>query len=136
MEAKQILYPLFALVALTFYVGIQMVRSRFAAVKAGQVSAQFFKLHQGQQPEHLLKLSKNFDNLLATPMLFYVVCTLTYVTGSTNLLAVALAWAYVVSRCAHTWIHIGSNRLFYRMHSFLVSVLILLALWLHLLWVL
>ncbi|MBW2716458.1 MAG: MAPEG family protein, partial [Deltaproteobacteria bacterium] len=48
-------------------------------------------------------------------------------------IAVALAWLYFGSRCAHSFIHLGSNNVTHRFMAFALSGLILASLWVHLL---
>ena len=62
-------------------------------------------------------------------MLFYVACVTAIATRQVTLLAVLLAWAYVVLRVAHAYIHLGANRLRQRIPVYFASWGTLLALW-------
>jgi hypothetical protein len=67
-------------------------------------------------------------------VLFYVGCLAFYVTGTVDTAAVALAWAYVALRAAHSAIHLTYNKIFHRSSAFAASNVVLLALWIR--WVL
>ena len=85
------------------------------------------------EPESTQKVSRHFANLFEAPTLFYVVCLAAMVTGVTGAVMVALAWAYVAARIVHAAIHLGPNRLRWRMRAYFVSWLMLAALWVTLL---
>jgi hypothetical protein len=55
------------------------------------------------------------------------------VTGSVAPVAVVFAWLYFASRCAHSFIHLGSNNVTHRFIAFAMSGLILACLWILLL---
>ena len=44
---------------------------------------------------------------------------------------VALAWGYVAMRYLHAYIHLGGNRVRYRMRAYFASWLFLLAMWIY-----
>jgi hypothetical protein len=45
---------------------------------------------------------------------------------------IGLAWAYVLVRVAHAYIHLGANRLRIRRNAYAIGWLVLLAMWGHL----
>ncbi|MGH8254360.1 MAG: MAPEG family protein [Steroidobacteraceae bacterium] len=125
-----LIYPMFALVLLSFFVLIRLFRTRVGAVRAGQVSTSYFRLYQGAtEPETTLKTSRHFSNLFEAPTLFYVVCLAAMVTQKGGTLMQTLAWVYVLARIVHAIIHLGSNRLRWRVRAYFVSWLVLLAMW-------
>ena len=128
--AQSLVYPMFAMVLLTAFVLVRLFRSRVGAVKAGQVTASYFRLYQGAvEPETTVKNSRHFTNLFEAPTLFYAVCLAAMVTQRTGPLMVALAWAYVAARVVHAAIHLGPNRLRYRVRAYFASWLVLGAMW-------
>lgn len=130
MPEPSLVYPMAAMVLLTLFVLVKMFRARVGAVKAGQVDASFYRLFQGAtEPAEPQKLSRNFSNLFEAPTLFHVVCLAAMVTGVTGLTMVALAWAYVATRIAHTAIHLGPNRLRWRIRAYFLSWVTLAAMW-------
>ncbi len=134
MSVLSLVYPMAAMVLLTMFVLVRMFRARVGAVKAGQIDANFYRLFQGAtEPANAQKVSRNFSNLFEAPTLFYVVCLAAMITGVTGVLMVTLAWAYVAMRVVHTAIHLGPNKLRWRIRAYFASWLLLAALWVTLL---
>lgn len=136
MNQVDILYPIFALVGLTFAVALRMVQLRFRAVRFGELRISYFKLHQGDEPPaHLTQVTRNFHNLLEFPPLFYLACVLIYVIHATDKPFVVMAWAYVITRLLHTLVHTGHNNILHRLIPFLLSALVLMFMWARLFYV-
>jgi hypothetical protein len=101
VAAKQILYPAFALFALTMAVLLRLRSARFAAIRAGDVSAEYYRAYpEGVEPERLRVLARHFANLFEMPVRFYVGVLMVYVTGHADGWLVLCAWLYVALRCA------------------------------------
>ncbi len=127
----QILAPMFALFALTVVVVFRLAFLRFGAVRRREVDVRFYLAYQGaEEPDELRIASRHVVNLFEAPVLFYVVCLTTYVTGQTTGLLVGLAWLYVLLRVAHSYVHLMHNVLILRFRVFFLSWLVLIALWL------
>ena len=134
MSVLSLVYPMAAMVLLTMFVLVRMFRARVGAVKAGQIDANFYRLFQGAtEPANAQKVSRNFSNLFEAPTLFYVVCLAAMITGVTGVLMVTFAWLYVAMRVVHTAIHLGPNKLRWRIRAYFASWLLLAALWVTLL---
>lgn len=134
MDGNEIIFPAIVLAFVTIGIGCWMGRLRFRAAKNGELDPGYFKFNRGAQPpDYLLKVSHNYDNLLALPVLFYTVVIFISITGTSSSLQLALAWAFVVSRVVHSAVHTTINRLRYRFYSFVSGVAILLLMWLVLL---
>lgn len=127
----QILTPMFALFALTAVAVFRLAFLRFGAVRRREVDLRFYLSYQGsQEPDALRVASRHVVNLFEAPLLFYVVCLTTYVTGQTTGLLVGLAWLYVLLRVAHSYVHLMHNVIILRFRVFFLSWLVLIALWL------
>lgn len=120
-----ILYPVFAMLALTLLVAVRMGIARYTAVKRGEVDGRYYVAYQGEEPQRLRVISRHFSNLLETPPLFYFACIIAYVTGQQDGLVIGLAWAYVALRVAHTVIHLGPNVVLLRFQVFVASIAVL-----------
>jgi hypothetical protein len=132
MRSSSLVYPMFAMVLLSFVVLLMLYRRRVGAVKAGAVSAQYFKVYQGApEPEGSAKVARQFANLFESPTLFYAGCLAAMLTGDGGAVIIAIAWLYVAARIAHALIHLGANRLRYRIRAFFASWVALMALWVH-----
>ena len=125
-----LVYPMAAMVLLTFLVLMRMVLGRVAAVRKGEVDARFYKTYQGDgEPRAAAQNTRHFVNLFENPVLFYAACLVAMVTGQGGGLMVGLAWAYVACRVVHAFVHLGSNRIPPRMAIYGASWVALLAMW-------
>lgn len=132
MIQESILFPVFALAALTFFVALWMARLRFKAVRQGDLNRHYYKLNRGgEPPEYLLKVSRNFENLLEIPVLFYVAALMIYVTNRVDFTHLTMAWLYVGTRYIHTVIHTTYNNVLHRMIPFLLGSFVLIAMWIR-----
>lgn len=130
-----IIWPAFALVALTLLVVMRLARQRFAAARAGRVDPRYYKVFKGEgEPEDVAATARNLSNLYEMPTLFYAGVAIAFAAGLGGLPLVALAWAYVALRCAHTAIHLTSNKVLWRFRVFAASLFVLLAFWAVLGW--
>jgi hypothetical protein len=132
MEPTRILYPMLALVALTFVVLLLIPYTRFRAAARGQVTVADFRYGESANvPGEVSLPNRNLMNLLELPVLFYAGCLAFYVTGAVDASAVVLAWVYVALRAAHSIIHLTYNNVFHRLTAFAASNAVLLALWIR-----
>jgi hypothetical protein len=133
MNVTNLIYPMAAMVLLTAAVLVQMYRARIAAVRSGQIEIEYFRLHQGaREPEGSAKFARHFVNLFEVPTLFYVACLAAMAAQVATPAMIGLAWAYVLVRVAHAYIHLGANRLRIRRNVFAIGWLVLLVMWGHL----
>ena len=131
MNNNEIFYPIIALVSLSFFMGLYLLKLRIYAVKKGEINPRYFKLNRGGKiPDAIARVSQNYDNLLALPLLFYVLLISLYVTHQVDVMQLSLAWVFVASRYVHSYIHVSYNNVFHRMLSFLLGVLCLIFMWL------
>lgn len=125
-----VVWPAFALFALTMLQVARLARMRFAAAREGRVDPRFYKLYRGDgEPPQLAAQSRNVINLYEMPTLFYAGTAIALAAGQSSVLLVGLGWAYVVLRGLHTAIHVTSNRVMWRFRSFAASWLVLIAYW-------
>jgi len=125
-----LVYPMAAMVLLTFFMLVAMFRRRVRAVKAGEADAGFYKTYQeGKEPREAAAYSRHVVNMFETPTLFYAACVTAMITGQTGTAMLVLAWLYVALRSLHAYIHTGRNRLPSRIKTFFASLLVLLGMW-------
>ena len=125
-----ILYPMFALMALTIFCMVRLGMLRWAAVNRGEVDPRFFSLFRGyEEPEKLAAYSRHISNLFETPVLFYVIILMAFLTGQTGDVLLGLSWAFVALRFIHSYVHLSSNVVLTRFRMFVLSMLVLSALW-------
>jgi hypothetical protein len=134
MSQATILFPMIGLILLTGGMGVAMLAARYKAVKEGSLSIAYFKYNRGgKQPEYLIKINHHFQNLLETPQLFYLGSIVILQLERSDPLYLGMAWCYLASRIAHSWIHLGSNNVLHRKNAFMVSYLLIFAIWIRLL---
>jgi len=130
-----IVWPAFALVALTLAVVLRLARQRFAAARAGRVDPRYYKVFKGEgEPEDVAATARNLNNLYEMPTLFYAGIAIAFAAGRGGTLLLALAWAYVALRYLHSAIHLTSNKVIWRFRVFAASLFVLLAFWAVLGW--
>jgi hypothetical protein len=128
-----ILYPVFAMVLLVYLVLMRMRSMRFAAVRNREISAEYYRAFQGEEPEPLRVVSRHFVNLFEMPVLFYVGVIMIYVTHQVSYWLIGCAWAYVALRYVHTWVHLTANDVRVRVIVYFASGFVLLVMWVTLL---
>ena len=125
-----ILYPVFAMAALTFFCVFRMGILRYGAVSRGEIDGRFYRLYKDhEEPEHLRVHTRHVINLYEAPILFYTISIIAFVTDTVSTLILTLAWAYVALRYVHSYIHLTSNRVVNRFRVFATSQITLLAVW-------
>ena len=135
MSNTAIFWPLIVQTALIYTIYVLVSRRRFSAVKAGQATASDYKVPI-IEPEATATVARNLVNQFELPFLFYAVCIILYLVNGVNDVTLALAWLFVLSRIAHSSIHVTTNRVRLRRPIFIVGYLVNGLLWLWLLWVL
>jgi hypothetical protein len=65
-------------------------------------------------------------NQFELPVLFYVLCLMFWSLAAIDPFVQIAAWTFVLSRIAHAWEHMGSNRVPRRRRWFTLGVLIVL----------
>jgi len=137
MYFKPLLLPLLAQVALTFIVMLIMYRKRVAEMKLKRVHPQ--RVRTRSKSKALLTDSEsaadNFSNLFELPILFYTAILLTLILMVQDSILVILAWAFVISRYLHSFVHVSYNRVMHRFSVFVFSSFVLLAYWVRLGWI-
>lgn len=128
-----ILLPAMALVGWMLCVPLLIPYRRFRGTLAGQLTVDDFRLGESARvPEWVSIPNRNFMNPLEVPVLFYVVCTVAYLTHQADPIAVTLAWSYVALRALHSGVHLKYNRVIRRVAIFAASNAVLTLLWFRL----
>ena len=130
MSVTAILAPVFAQVALTFTLLLWVGRSRVASLKAGEVRVKDIALAQRAWPDRVTRIGNTYQNQFETPVLFYAVVALAMMTRKADLVFVAMAWLYVLTRVVHAYVYTTSNIVRHRFLVFLLGTLILMLMWL------
>ena len=129
MLTKLLLLPLCLHVLLIAYVGLRTVTARIKSVVAGETKLAHIATSSSAWPDRIKQLGNNFDNQFDTPLLWYGVCALVVALKFEDWVFVALSWAFLVTRLAHSAVHIGNNNVPLRMRIFLAGFATLFAMW-------
>jgi hypothetical protein len=123
-----VLWPVFLQAFATLALYGVMSNVRVGAVKAGRVEVQAFKYVENE-PEDLRNYTRALANQFESPVLFYAACIIAYVTQTTHISVVILAWAFAVAKLVHMVLHATVNRLRYRRPAFIAAYMSLALLW-------
>jgi hypothetical protein len=123
------IYPMFAMVLLTFTVMILMGVARINSVRTGKIKVSYFKTMSGDSPEYLLKLSRHFSNLFEVPVLFYTAGVLSVALNIEHALLPVFAWLFVLFRLIHAVIQLTYNKVIHRMLAFFAGSVCVLIIW-------
>lgn len=129
-----ILYPVFAMAALTLFCVTRMGLIRYAAVRRGEIDGRFYRLYRdGEEPEHMRVLTRHVVNLYEAPVLFYTISIIAFITQTVSTLILILSWTYVALRYLHSYVHLSTNRVINRFRVFAASHVVLMVLWIFVL---
>lgn len=120
----------FALVVLTFTVGLRLlyVRSQEMRDKRVHPQAAATSVLMAAKLSNV-QAADNFRNLFETPVLFYALVATALGTSFTPGWLAAGAWAYVALRGVHSYIHCTYNRVMHRFYAFAIGFVLLVGLW-------
>ena len=130
MSLPTVLLPLFVEVLLTFGLYFWMAWLRTAAIRSRTVRMRDIALREPNWPPHVLQVANAAHNQLEIPMLFYVLTILSVLTHHADVIFVVLAWAFVLSRLAHAYVHTTSNDVRRRGPLFGIGLMVLAVMWL------
>lgn len=128
MKQTAIFWPMIGHVLLVFLIYGLLSLRRKAAVMSGNAKISQFRENQNE-PAQSLFVRNALGNQFELPVLFHIACLSLYVTQSVGTLSLAVAWVFVVSRYAHTAIHVTSNRIRYRQPAFIAGFVMVFVLW-------
>ncbi|NVK23164.1 MAG: MAPEG family protein [Kangiellaceae bacterium] len=127
---QPIIYPLIVMAFLTIIVASVMYRRRVSYMKKNRIHPQKVQNRSDMlQQMSDTRASDNYLNLFEAPVLFYVAVFTMLLTNTHSHLLVALAWAFVIFRVAHSFIHCTYNKVMHRFTAFILSCLVLFAMW-------
>lgn len=134
MNPASIFLPVLVQMLLTVALYVALQRAKARAVRAGEVDEARRALHDDAWPDYVLRVNNSIRNQFELPVLFYVLCVLLWELQVAGTLAQLLAWAFVLSRIAHAWVHTGANAVPLRRRVFTLGVVLLCLMWLLVAW--
>ncbi len=133
MSPQAVLLPVFAQVALTFFLMFWMARARFAALGRGEANIADLERDWRNWPKHPARITAAFHNQFETPVLFYLIVLIALVTAQADYALVVMSWLFVALRVVHAAIHTRSDDLWNRFRAFALGVTVLVAMWVYVL---
>ena len=119
-----------AMVLLTGVVGVCMLRARIHEMKTRRIHPQTVaNSRQATEKYQQIQAADNYRNLFEMPVLYYLLCALVLALNKADGTYALGAWAYVLLRYAHSFIHVTYNKVMHRFAAFLASGVVLAALW-------
>ena len=128
--ATAILWPAVAMAGLTFLVWGRLYQLRLGEMARKRIRAQ--ALASAADSVRLLsdtRASDNFRNLFELPVLFYAGVLLAAHIGVSDMVSLALAWAFVGLRAVHSAVHCTFNHVMTRFVAYALATLVLIAFW-------
>jgi hypothetical protein len=130
VKPNLVLYPVIAMVALTFLVTAHLYFVQKRAIKKWDVKYGFFKIYEGDRPDYLQAARNHYKNMFQLPILFYSWAGIIFMMGNVDTLDLSLAWLFVASRYLHSGIRIiDHTKLLRRSSVFIVGWFVLLIAW-------
>ncbi len=133
MNQTEILYPVFAMVGLTFVVWIHMYVVRLGGMARHNIQPDEMK-DKSKLPLSVATSGDNFNNILELPVLFYVAAICLYITDRADAVHLALAWSFVALRAVHSLIHCTYNKVLHRFLVYLSGAICLWTIWGRFIW--
>lgn len=125
-----LIYPMAFYAFHMFGVGVHLFRTRVKALKNKEVSMKYFKAYtESAPPEYSRIAERHYENQFEVPTMFFPVGVMHFALGMANTVTLSLMWIFVISRLLHSYIHLGSNNVRVRMIFFMISWLVIVALW-------
>ena len=125
---QHLLLPAFVQFALTVYVLTRLGQGRVRAVRSGQVKYSEIDTKTAYS-ETVQKFANNYVSQFELPMLFYAVVAFALATEVVDGVLIGLAWAFVVSRLVHSFVHTGRNKIATRFKVFVAGLVFLVGMW-------
>ena len=127
MNSNEIFLPVLVQILITITGFLLLGVRKTRAVKSGQVDMEKTALDNDAWPDYVLMVSNNIRNQFQVPVLFYVLCFVLYSIDAVSTTVLYLAWAFVISRAIHAYIHMSSNFVPARFGVFTIGVIIMIA---------
>ena len=129
MEKTLILYPAISMMVLTLFLYTKNYLDGRKAVLNKSIKFSYFKAYTGEVPDYMAVSRQTLKNQFELPIFFYFLISIILVFDKVSQLDVILAWLFSASRYLHCYIRLSSNYVPYRGKVFQLSMIILIAWW-------
>tara|TARA_R110001599_G_scaffold353463_1_gene593030 strand:+ start:75780 stop:76202 length:423 start_codon:yes stop_codon:yes gene_type:complete len=124
MPSVDLALPMLGMMILTLLVWVSMFIQRVSFARDNKIDIEDFKTPadvQALMPGDESAASNNFKNLFELPVIFYAICIYLIVTLQVDSLYVNCAWAFLVLRVLHSFVHCSYNKVAHRFALYLLS---------------
>lgn len=126
-------WPLLGQVALSFLVAALILVTRVSDLAFGSGTVKFYENYIGIGGPVLVQRTTNqLANLFEFPILFFALVCILVSVNTVDPMIQAGAWIFVGCRWVHALIHLFVNMLWIRMPVFMMSNIVLFAMWVRL----
>lgn len=122
MNREMILWPVLCQIGLTIVLYIRLARAKKKAAALNEVDEGRRSLYDDAWPDYVIQINNCIRNQFEVPVLFYVLTVLLYLLDAVTYLTLVLAWAFVLLRIGHAYVHTGTNYVPVRRKLFMASV--------------
>ena len=129
MDNSLIVYPAFSMVCLTFILYIKNRLDVGRAIKEKKLELKYVKLYNIDPPDYVDLSRQTLKNQFESPILFYVLVCMLFVSNNLTNLDLVLAWIYAISRYLHAYVRLSRNYIPHRALVFTLGLVILLVSW-------
>ena len=120
----------FVQVGLTIWAIATLGLTRIKELKKREIPLADIAIQTTAYPKHIQLLEKNASNQFELPVLFFACVCLSVALGISNWLIAASCAIFVISRLAHRYVHVTSNRLQTRFKTYVVGMVAICLMWL------
>jgi hypothetical protein len=103
----------------TFLLYAWLTVARQRAVKRGE--AEYAGFARGEEPHHVVRITRNLANQFELPVIFYAVVVLLIATKNVTTIDIIAAWVFVAGRVIHTLVQTLTDNVPLRGQVFLVN---------------
>ena len=116
---KIICFYYFYIILVLFY----MFFKRKAAIRSKDISIKHFKAYQGETTTELQTIQNHFNNQFQVPILFFIACLISLQQNTVSSFTIGFAALFIMSRIAHSFIHLGSNNVIFRAFAYFLGII-------------
>lgn len=129
-QKNLLIYPMAFYVFWMLLIAMNLFRTRVKGIKSREIKFNYFKAYNDTTlPEWAKVAERHYENQFEVPTLFFPTGIMHFALGMANPLTLGLMWFFVATRVIHTFIHLGSNNVQFRMYAFFAGWLTIVALW-------
>lgn len=129
VDPNLIFWPLIVQAFVTLALYVVMSRARIASIKQGRAKVSDFRLPNRDEGNDTRAIANAVTNQFELPVLFFAVCLSAHAAGVVSAVMIVLAWCFVLTKTAHSYVHATSNRIRHRRPIFIAAFFVVTLMW-------